>query len=67
MIVTHTTISKTLLEQIKNYMEAVEEKIDGEWGYMLSAEQLVANKLMPTEYFEVCNLLATFQEGTDNA
>ena len=49
---------KTLLEDVKQYIESTEETIDGEWGAGRSVEEIIAAREMPGLYARVLAALA---------
>ena len=52
---------KTLLEDVKQYIESTEETIDGEWGAGRSVEEIIAAREMPGLYARVLAALANVE------
>ena len=47
-----------MLVEIRDYVEEVEVKIDGEWGSGRTVEQLIAAGYMPDFYPKICKMIA---------
>ena len=52
-----------LLEDVKGYMERVEEQIDGEWGDCLPAQALIDSGAMPELYNKVIAAIGSDTDG----
>lgn len=53
-----TEADQMLLERIKEYIEQMEVRVEGEWGNCRELDQLIADRSMPDLYFQVTELLA---------
>ena len=44
---------KQLFEEIRDYIEVCEVRIEGEWGYCRNLEEMIEDNSMPTLYAKV--------------
>lgn len=51
-------MDKKLLQELKEYIEYAEDKINKEWGYYdLTKRQLIKRGLMPDIYYKIVKLI----------
>lgn len=59
-------IDKRLLINVKEYMENMEEILDAEFGHCRDKKELINKKQMPNLYYEICNILKSYNYGASN-
>ena len=51
-------MNKELIEEMIEYIEGMEKKVDGEWGDCREVDELIKDNDMPELYFKLKELLS---------